>query len=354
MTRPRDDFNDVPILAELGALLERRAASLAPAGSMASGRRDRRHGRFPAVGRIASTLPIVLSVAVAVAVVAVAVVVAGHQHRLTHSAAHPSTSVPAGLGFPRYDPTVQPYITKAQTYVMTHDAGCSRLVTSRMRRISEGTPSQALLSAYGIFRRPVAPTDRPPRGYGTGVNSFVRGVFVRYVRRAQYRYGGGYYLTPAADVIGGREPSRCFTDEIAELHRELPRIPTRLRARALRVQAQQIAFQRYLQLHPEGICVAHLNNKGFGGGGCGAPLADQEHDPGLGESDGDIHYGLVPDGVASITYRYPTTRSARAFTITVPVINNLAVYKAPNKLAGNPTLILNAPNGHVIRTVHTS
>jgi hypothetical protein len=348
MSRHRDDFTDAPILAELGALLERRAASPgAVSGAADQGRR--RATRRSAAPRLRSTLPIALSVTVALVIATVALV--GHGHQATPAAGTPPAGAASPPIFPPPDPAVARYVLQAQVYVASHDAGCSLSSSPATHRtFSDGAPSRAMLSAFGIFRRPAVPTDRPPRGYGDGASVNVRGIFVKYVRRAQYRYGAGYYLTPAANVLGYRKPSRCFAAQTAALHRELPKIPVRLRARAVRAAAEQIAFQRYQQLHPEGICVVELNNAGFGGGGCGAILSQQERYPGLGGSHGDIQYGLVPDGIASITYRYAATRSVRAFTITVAVINNLVVYKASAKLSTKLTVILRAANGHVIRT----
>jgi hypothetical protein len=152
---------------------------------------------------------------------------------------------------------------------------------------------------------------------------------------------------------------------MAALKSELPRIPKAERARAVRFQAEQIAYQRYRQQHPEGICLEHLNDQGFGGGGCGATLAEQEQRPGLGMSEGDseggwIQAGLVPDGIASITYRYAGKRATRTrhkperpFTITVPVINNVVVFKVPPGVGQGPLrMLLRSASGAILRTIH--
>jgi len=372
MSRRRDDFKDVPILAELGAVIER-AAVRAGAGDARvratppHPRRARTSGgarpvRSARARNIIGALAVALSVGVTVAVVAI-VISLGH-------GSGPRPAIPGGSGGVPPDPSSAPgydqvsqYINKAQMATDRRDRGCLGFNSRPSGRsvISDGRPSQAMLDAFAIFRRPQQPTDRPPRGSVSGAGGTVRGIYVHYVRRAQYRYGGGYYLIPAADVNAGtgRMPARCFAEQATAFRQELPHIPPQLRHRATRLEAESIAYQRYRQQHPSGICLSHLNNHGGGGGSCGATLADTENHPGLGLSQGDsqsgsINAGIVPDGIASITYRYAKTRHSRAFTITVAVINNLVVYKTPRGVynSNRVSLTLRAANGTVIRTLH--
>ncbi len=368
MTRRRDDFTDVPILAELGALIERaavragagdaRVSATPPHPRSARTLGDARPVRSARARNVIGALAVTLSVGVTVAVVAI-VISLGHGPGLGSMSPGGSGGVPPDpSSAPGYNQVSQ-YIFKAEMAANRHDPGCLNRRSPGRSMISEGRPSQAMLDAFAIFRRPQQPTDRLPRGAVSGAGGTVRGIYVHYVRRAQYRYGGGYYLIPAADVnAGSRVPARCFTEQATAFRQDLPQIPPQLRHQAARLDAESIAYQRYRQQHPSGICLSHLNNHGDGGGGCGATLADTENHPGLGLSQGDsqsgsINAGIVPDGIASITYRYAKTRHSRAFTITVAVINNLVVYKTPRGAnSARVSLTLRAANGTVIRTLH--
>lgn len=367
MTARRDDFHDVPILAELGRLVER-AAHAGVAGAQVHTPASRTGGsshrdRWPRRARMRrgmGALALTLSVGVTVAVVAIVISL--------NSGASPRLSSPGGSGGPPPDPSTAPgyaqvwrYVAKARMSTGRHDRACLGVMgrPTRRRAISNGQPSPAMLAAFAIFRRPEQPTDRPPRGFATGAGG-ASGIYIHYVRRAQYRYGGGYYLIPAANVNAGMGPlpARCYGEQTAAFYREQPQIPPRLRQRAERIDAEALAYERYRQAHPAGICLSHLNNKGFGGGGCGATFADTEQHPGLGMSEGDsqggwINAGIVPNGIASITYRYAKARHSRAFTITVPVINNLVVYKTPRgvSISAKVSLTLKSANGTVIRTL---
>jgi hypothetical protein len=349
---------------------------------LAAHRRVAQRGRFAgvpligggrSVGRLSRSMaavPVLLTVLVTVAVVAVALTAINHQHPSAAGGAQAPTSPPPPP--PTYTPAVgraYTYMFAAQRYTFAHDPACKPphpVGRNGRATISEGAPSAAMLSAFAILRRPQTAQDTPAGGAAKAAAPVIQDVFVKYVRRAQYHYGGGYYLIPAGNVVGEQAtPARCDTEQAAALRHELRRTPKRVRQLAIRVQANQLAWQRYRQQHPEGICLEHLNSHGFGGGGCGAVLAETEQHPGLGMSEGDagggwIQAGLVPDGVASITYHFagkPATRTRRkperAFTITVPVIDNLVVFKLPPGVDQSAqTLVLRAADGVVIRTIH--
>ena len=60
-----------------------------------------------------------------------------------------------------------------------------------------------MLSAFAVLRRAATPEDKPRGGlFPNGPPPFARDVYIRYVRRAQYHFGGGYYLIPAGNVQG--------------------------------------------------------------------------------------------------------------------------------------------------------
>jgi len=361
----RDTFDDLPILAELRQLLEVRFSE---AGRGASARRPK------VLGWLRPTLrgvPALVGIVVVVAVVVVALTALRHGHAPAGGSGdgRPATSPPPPP--PSYTPGVgraYEYMFAAQRYTFAHDRACkppNPRHGPRAATISEGTPSAAMLSAFAILRRPQTAQDTPAQGAAKAASPGTQEVFVKYVRRAQYHYGGGYYLIPAGNVVGqAATPARCDTEQASALRTELRRTPTRIRQLAIRVQAGQLAWQRYREQHPGGICLEHLNSHGFGGGGCGATLADTEQHPGLGMSEGDseggwIQSGLVPDGIASITYHYAGKRATRAggkperpFTITVPVINNLVVFKVPPGVDQTlQTESLRAASGAIIQTI---
>lgn len=335
--------------------------------------RARAIGDGRAIGWLSRTMaavPVLVAVLVTLAVGVVALTAINHHHTSAAGGAHAPISPPPPP--PPYTPAVgraYTYMFAAQRYTFAHDPACkppNPIHGPADATISEGAPSAAMLSAYAILRRRQTAHDTPAQGAVKAASPGIQDVFVKYARRAQYHYGGGYYLIPAGNVVRQpATPARCDTEQETALRNELRRAPKRVRQLAIRVQAEQLAWQRYRQQHPEGICLVHLNSRGFGGGGCGATLADTEQHPGLGLSEGDsqggwIQAGIVPDGVASITYHYagkPATRTRRKperpFTITVPVINNLIVFKIPPGVDQSPqTESLRSASGAVIRTIH--
>ena len=96
---------------------------------------------------------------------------------------------------------------------------------------------------------------------------------------------------------------------------------------------------------------------------CDPRRAGAARGAGLSEGDSEggwIQAGIVRDGIASITYHFAGRRAARPgrkperpLTITVPVINNVVVFKIPPRVDQSAkTLQLRAANGAVIRTIH--
>ena len=68
-----------------------------------------------------------------------------------------------------------------------------------------------------------------------------------------------------------------------------------------------------------------------------------------------IHSGIVPNGIATITYQFRRSSGhGHGFTITVPAINNVVVFKVPpGYQPGAHTLTLRAADGTTIRTFDT-
>jgi hypothetical protein len=101
-----------------------------------------------------------------------------------------------------------------------------------------------------------------------------------------------------------------------------------------------------------------------GGGGATAAEIEQGHDVGTGppgSSTSATVTMIVPDGVASVTLRYPAGRASGysrqispPVTITTAPVNNMLVVSVPRSAGGGPiwapTMIWRAANGHIVRT----
>lgn len=294
-------------------------------------------------------LAVVLGVTAAIAVAVVAIVLIRHSHGSVGggnpppagsatpsppgSASPPPGSAPpppAGLEPPplpskptRDQQREEQYIFRAQSAVSRR---CSRGPTSPIPQptVSQGAPSQALLSILGVLRRPAQPTDKlPTRVVGLDHQVIPNGslppakdIYVRYIRRARWRFGAGYYIVPADDVNVQAPPVRpgCATAQQQALQRELPQIPKRLRTPTLALEQTFLAQMRYESEPREGICLLALNSTGGGDVQCGSTATDieQGHTTGTGGPTGvPVAYGVIPDGVATVTLHY----GRRAFTV---------------------------------------
>jgi hypothetical protein len=191
----------------------------------------------------------------------------------------------------------------------------------------QGAPSRSLLSILGVLRRPAMAADALPQTLVA--RGLTRDVFVRYIRRTRVIDGSPYYIYPA--IVGG-----CGVE-------------------------------------PEHEGVMHLaTNIDLGGGaiggtgGGGATAADIERgltgDTGPpGSSTSATITLIVPDGVASVTLRYPAGRASGysakispPFTVTAAPVNNEFVVRVPRSAGGGPirrpTMIWRGAGGRVIRT----
>jgi len=355
-------------------LIAQLRASLARDGRRSRGHRDdlrvRRAARPRRAG--ARVVPVGLAIGVAVAIAAIAVLTLGHPRpRVTGPAASPS-------GPPPYvspnDPAmryVMPVLHPgaAEQYpacrigrvVRGHRGGSvlgllNEVGSPKMPEISHAAPTQ-LLSILAVLRQPPAPKDKlPPRfpllrvAQGT-----ARVIYVDYIRLARIQGGTSYYLVPVVSAAGLGISPACAAAETAGLHRELPHIPAPLRARAERVLADLIAQQRYNSQPHQAVWELDVQPGGGSASGSGATAWDitQAGDMSSHGTNGNATVsGVVPDGVATITFRYPGRRHG-ATSITTRPVNNVFVYRAPRT---SPTAFPNAiiwRNGHgkVIKTL---
>jgi hypothetical protein len=189
----------------------------------------------------------------------------------------------------------------------------------------QGAPSRSLLSILGVLRRPATAADA---GSGIAARGFISGVFVHYIRLARVVDGSSYYVYPG--IVGG-----CGTGEpphqgIMELARN--------------------------------VNLGHGLIGGTGGGGATAAAIEQGKDASSGppgSATSSTITMVVPDGVATVTLRYPAGRASGyspkispAFTITTAPVGNLVVVTLPRS---NPlqqgTIIWRSANGRVIKTL---
>ena len=313
---------------------------------------------------------VALATAVAVAVAAVVILAARHSHPVS-SGGGPSSPPPAASGplLPS-NPTSrqrreEKYLYAALSGVTRRDRTCSLVSSALTQRAttSQGSPSQALLSILGVLRRPAQVTDRLPvritynpyRRDPTGSLPPLKGIYIRYIRRARVRYGAGYYLIPAADADALHPiPERCYAQLQAAVGRELAHVPTNLRPGTRKLEPRFVNQLRSQTTPTEGVCLAVLNDTGNGDGcGGGYTVADieQGHTISSGGPTGvAVVYGVVPDGVKAVTLRYPRQ------SFTVAVINNVFILRNARQHLPNygfpETVIWRGTHNTTIKTIN--
>jgi hypothetical protein len=247
---------------------------------------------------------------VAAAVVAAAIAVAGLASVGGSGSSHPAA------GSPR---SPRPPLRTAPTAL----AACSLKGTPFIK----GTPSHALLSILGVLRRPATPADTLPGSMKRAIIQTAgftgREVYARYIRRARVVSGVSYFVWPLLVTACG--------------------------------QLGKFARGR------ETMVIAH-----DGGGGGAGDAATIEQGTTLAGGTGTFGQstinGLVPDGVATVTLRYPAGKiggfdrsHAAAFTTTVKIVGNLLVATIPrggNRLTAPMTMIWRGADGHVVKTLN--
>jgi hypothetical protein len=215
----------------------------------------------------------------------------------------------------------------------------------------QGAPNRALLSRLGVPRRPARATDKLPVALRQNA-SHARKTYVHHIRLARVSAGVSYSVVPADSTFRGRTfGSACYAAVRTAMHAALPHVPPRLRNRVLTLQDQEIAQLQALsrQASQGGICL--MTNSQFANGGtCGA-TASQIASHGLLSVYGYIS-GVVPDGVASVTLRYPATRGSAARTMTADVAGNVfATAIAQPRANVHPTMTWHSASGATLKTI---
>lgn len=342
--------------------------------------RRKRRGRW--VGKAARAVPAGIAVfaALAVAVVAVTLLHRSHGAGALHVLASPppSSQGPVQL-LPAHVTRTQRqelnYVFEAEAAVARRDQACGSDQSlaglgnpGRRPSLSQAAPSAATLATVGVLRRPAVASDKlPPRligapphqhAYPNGTIPPLKDVYIRYIRKARHRFGANYYLVPAGNInLQAPIPARCFAEQDAALQRELPSIPTRLRPGVLSFERRFVAQQRHNELPYPGVCLIAINDTGNGGGDCDAGGSLSQIEDGTGSMPSGaptgvgVVFGLVPDGVRSVTFDYSRPHHR---PVTVLAINNVFIVRRkglPNY--GFPdTITWKAADGHTIKVVH--
>jgi hypothetical protein len=300
------------------------------------------------LGAGARGVPVAVAVATTVAILVVALV-------LVHHGPGGPAQTPGGGSLPNLS---SPQARRELGYIQQANAAtkgspaCVRRALARPSVI-HGSPNRALTSILGVLRRPSTPADRLSAREVLG--SPVQ-VYAGAARRALRVHGVAYYVIPAReDPAAGQPSARCFAVQRTALDALLPKIPASLRAPTRVLQAQLIAVDRRLisERPYDMICTATRSHNS-GSVGCGDTAA-QVRRSGTGlQENGATFSGVVPDGVASVTLRFPASAGHPATSVTGPVTSNVFAVPSGRQADGardEPTVIWRARDGQVLRTI---
>ena len=315
------------------------------------------------LGNIATLLA--AATAIAVAVLALVVLKHGSAGTLAQPgplAHHGQAQPPTGHGplLPTHPSRRQRqelhFLSKAMSTVARDDTACAHQPAPIPEAVvNPRPPSPALLAILGVLRRPAKPTDALPGMFARAPKSLpAKRIYTRYGRRARSRHGIGYYIAPIANANPlNIIPARCYAEQRLALRRALPTVPERLRVSVLELEPRFLDQQRYDRRPQPGVCLLSIDERGAGGISCHLTInAIKQGSTGnfQGEpSGGGVIYGVVPDGVATVTLYLPTR------AVTGHVLGNVYIVRYPGRsLQGFAhKTIWRALNGTIIKIIHT-
>ncbi len=205
---------------------------------------------------------------------------------------------------------------------------------------TDARPSDALLGALGVLRRPATEADHVDTS--TLLFPFGRGIYVNWIRAATAVDGHQFFVVAAQDRLRPPElPRRCITLENKELDRLLTDRTTAVRRLAHRMKARLDREE-----HPRGgfkpteaiFLFDRTPDGGIGSGGGGVDLRFLRRH-GLfgssGTSGRSSVSGLVPDGVASVdfTFSRSVSRGRHRDPKVYPTVISLTVQVHDNVVA---------------------
>lgn len=290
--------------------------------------------------RAGQAAPSLVAVAAAIAVMVFAVVMIRHGHGTQSS---PGVHPPGG------DAQALTYVRAVDRKVMGR--GTCRPVSAALPAVRQGTPNRALLSLLGVLHRPARPTDKLPAALRQNASN-ARETYIHYIRLARVTAGVSYYVVPADSTFRGPTfGSACYAALRTAMRAELAHVPPQLHSRVLALQGQEIARLQALsqQAAQGGVCLMS-NSQYANGGTCGA-TASQVARHGLLSVYGYIS-GVVPDGVASVTLRYPAASGSPSRTVTADVVGNVfATAIAQPRANVHPTMTWHSASGATLKTI---
>jgi len=319
-------------------------------------RGPRRRGRWAWLAGGARAVPVLAAVAVTVVVLVGALVLLGH--RGGQAPMPPAAGGPENAFAALVEKTPKAQLKREGAYIAAASEKAGKLPACRTPRPNTGrilrgaAPGKALLSTLGVLRRPATPADRiDAKAFGLGDPGIT--IYVDGTRRARTIGRATYYIVPIHVTPAGDYPSAaCAVLQTQALKQALPTIPAKLRAPTLALQAALIDYDQGLSktTPQDGVCI--LSKAGTGSTSeCGEPLSAIRR-PMVPSGDNGSYSGVVPDGVASVTLRFPATASRAATMATGTVQGNLFVVRAPGTQASPsalPTVTWRAANGRVLK-----
>lgn len=346
----------IRILQQLGGEFERLATGSADA---AGGPRDVPPTRRRRTGWLRTSIgavPVLAGVLVPLVVVGAALLLLG---RSGHGAASPPPG--AGIGA-LIAHTPQRQLRRELSYIQTATASVLNTKACRVKQppngvtYVHGSPDLDLLSILGLLRRPATPSDRLP---ATQMLAGTPDIYRAYIRRAFSLAGTSYYIVPTrVDPATSTPPARCFELQAAALDRELPKIPASLRQPTRELQAGILAYDRGLLAHAprDTICLVTIGGYETGAS-CGTSAKEIEYGQGPQENGPGTYFGVVPDGVATVTLVIPALAGQPTQSVTVSATSNVyAVHIAhahapPPGRNATPTVIWRSGQGRVLKRI---
>ena len=237
-------------------------------------------------------------------------------------------------------------------------------------KTTHDVPSRQSLDAIAAFRRPPVAADAFP---ARTVGAFGGQTYIDYIRSVTSASGKSFYIGVARSVpYFGYPSAACLDLEHKQLVKLLTDKPAALRSAALEEFAQiRHSVERAPAVPTTPQDTLWLFTKGPGGagigGGGGGTSVDFFLTHGMFMSSGGSRSssisGLVPDGVASVTFQYPRVESngrwykptvyPSAYTRTVRVEQNVLSLRVPRGAgaAFSSRMVWRAADGTVVRVV---
>jgi hypothetical protein len=298
------------------------------------------------------SVPVVIAVASTVAVVAVALLLGVARH---HGAAPPTVPAAGGGGLGSLFGKSTPKLRREGAYIAAADKQAGRTAACRTAPVREparapGAPGGELISILGVLRRPATAADAVPGGLA---REGMTDLYTRYLRRAQVAGGLTFYVVPARSRgFNGLPSVACLAAEDAALRRALPQIPPSLRTGTLALESKLETFYgRARAQRPQDVMCIVVTASNGGGESCGLPAAEILHGAAA-ENQLGVLTGIVPDGVATVTLRFPAAGHRPARSLTATVHGNVYAVPAPRGISSGaqPAVIRRAAGGRLLST----